>query len=138
MIIYEVAAIVIAVAVAVLVAYLVPTLVQLRRTVGESAQLLERTNQELPSLIKDMRAMTEAVNDLAEQTRTGIEHATGFLHAVGAVGDTVQQVHDTVRGKSGALLVNLASMVAGIRAASAVIKERDGVRGEREESNDDR
>ena len=135
--IYEVAALVIALAVAVLVGYVVPILVQLRRTVEESARFLARTNQELPALIKDMRAMTETVNDLAEQTRAGVEHVTGFFHAVGEVGDTVQHLHDTVRGKSGALLVNLASMVAGIKAVSTVIKGRNGVRREREESNGD-
>ena len=138
MVIYELAAIVIALAVAVLVGYLVPILVQLRRTVEASAHFLARTNQELPALIKDMRAMTETVNDLAEQTRAGVEHMAGFLHAVGEVGDTVQHVHDTVRGRSGTLLVNLASMVAGIKAASTVIKGRDGVRREGEESNGDR
>ena len=138
MVIYELAAIVIAVAVAVLVAYLVPILVQLRRTVEQSAHFLAQTNRELPALIKDMRAMTETVNDLAEQTRAGVEHASGFLHAVGQVGYTVQHVHDTVRGRSGALLANLASMVAGIKAVSAVIKERNGVRREREESDGDR
>lgn len=137
MAIYELAAIVIAVAAAVLVAYLVPILVQLRRTVEESAHFLAQTNRELPSLIKDMRAMTETVNDLAEQTRAGVEHAAGFLHAVGEVGETVQQVHDTVRGGSGALLMNLASVVAGFKAASAVIKEREGFRRKREESNGD-
>jgi uncharacterized protein YoxC len=138
MTIIELAAALIAVAFAVLVAYLVPTLVQLRRTVAESAQLLTQTNKELPSLITEMRAMTATVSELAEQTRAGVEHAAGFLHAVGEVGDTVQQVHAAVRGKSGKLFVNLASVVAGLKAASAVIKEREGFQRGREESNGDR
>jgi len=71
-----------------------------------------------------MRAMTENVNTLVNQTRDGVDHAAVFLHAVGEIGDTVQQVHETVRGKSGSLLVNVASMVAGFRAASAVVKGR--------------
>lgn len=122
--IVDVAAIVVALAFAVLVGYIVPTLIQLRKTIAESAQLMSRMNDELPTLLRDLRVMTDNVNDLADQARGGVEHAAVFLHAMGEVGETVQQVHKTVRGKSGTLLMSLASMVAGVRAASAVVKER--------------
>ncbi len=122
--IVDVAAVLVAVSFAVLVGYLVPTLIQLRKTVAESAQLLARMNAELPTLLHDLRVMTENVNDLASQARDGVEHASVFLHAVGEVGETVQQVHQTVRGRGGTLLMSLASMVAGVKAASAVVKER--------------
>ncbi|MGH7167041.1 MAG: DUF948 domain-containing protein [Nitrospiraceae bacterium] len=108
----------------VLVAFLVPTLLQVRKTVAESGRLLARLNGELPPLLNEMRGMTENVNALAGQAREGVEHAAVLLHAVGELGDTVQEVHETVRGKSGNLLVNLASVVAGVKAASAVVKER--------------
>lgn len=120
----EIAALVVATAFAVLVGYLVPMLIQLRKTIAESEQLLAQMSSELPSLVREMRAMTENVNTLVNQTRDGVDHAAVFLHAVGEIGDTVQQVHETVRGKSGSLLVNVASMVAGFRAASAVVKGR--------------
>jgi uncharacterized protein YoxC len=123
-VVVDVAAVLVAVSFAVLVGYLVPTLIQLRKTVAESAELLGRMNDELPTLLRDLRVMTENVNDLASQARDGIEHASVFFHAVGEVGETVQQVHQTVRGKGGTLLMSLASMVAGVRAASAVVKER--------------
>ena len=122
--IVEIAALLIATAFAVLVGYLVPMLIQLRKTIAESEQLLAHMSSELPSLVREMRAMTENVNAVAEQARNGVEHASVFLHAVGEIGDTVQQVHETVRGRSGSLLVNVASMVAGVKAASAVVKER--------------
>jgi uncharacterized protein YoxC len=135
MTIIELAAALIAVAFVILVAYLVPMLIQLRKTVAESACLVAQLNKDLPALIADMRIATEVVNDLAEQTRGAVEHAAGFLHAVGEVGDAVHQVHETVRGKSGALLMRLAGMVAGIKAASSTIfRDRDDVHG-REESN---
>ena len=108
----------------VLVAFLVPTLLQIRKTVAESERLLARLNSELPPLLNEMRGMTENVNALAGQARDGVEHAAVLLHAVGELGETVQEVHETVQGKSGKLLVNLASVVAGVRAASAVVKER--------------
>ncbi len=117
----------------VLVAYLVPVLIQVRRTVAEAQHALATLNGELPLLLKEARAAAEHVNDLADQARDGVEHAAVLLHAVGDLGDTVQQVHETVRGKSGNLLVNLASVVAGFKAASAVVKGR--VRTERGESN---
>ena len=131
--ILEIAAVVLAAGFLVLVAFLVPTLLQIRKTVAESERLLARLNSELPSLLNEIRAMTENVNALAGQAREGVEHASVLLHAVGELGDTVQQVHETVRGKSGNLLVNLASVVAGVKAASAVVKER--IHTERGDSN---
>ena len=120
----EIAALLVATAFAVLIGFLVPTLIQLRKTVAESERLLAQMNSELPSLVREMRTMSENINAVADQARNGVEHAAVFLHAVGEVGDTVQQVHETVRGRSGSLLVNVASMLAGLRAASAVVKER--------------
>jgi len=124
---------VLAAAVLVLVAFLVPTLLQVRKAVAESERLMASLNSELPSLLNEVRGMTENVNALTGQAREGVEHASVLLHAVGEVGDTVQQVHETVRGKSGNLLVNLASVVAGVKAASAVVKDR--IHKERGDSN---
>lgn len=122
--ILEIAVGVLAAGFLVLVAFLVPTLLQIRKTVAESERLLARLNNELPPLLNEMRGMTENVNALAGQARDGVEHAAVLLHAVGELGETVQEVHETVRGQSGKLLVNLASVVAGVKAASAVVKER--------------
>src|SRR5207247_10107649 len=108
----------------VLVAFLVPTLLQIRKTVAESERLLARLNSELPPLLNEMRGMTENVNALAGQARDGVEHAAVLLHAVGELVETAQEVHETVRGKSGKLLVNLASVVAGGKAACALGKRR--------------
>ena len=120
----EIAAILVAVAFAVMVGYLVPLLIQVRKTVAESEQLLARMNQELPALITELRSMSQNLNDLADQTRNGVEHASVLLHAAGGVGESVQQVHNLVKGSGGSLLANVASMMAGFRAAKAVVKER--------------
>lgn len=122
--IVEIAVCVGAVALAVLVGSLVPLLIQLRKPVAESEYLLVRMNAELPLLLKEMRATTENLNALVEHARDGVEHATMLLHAAGTLGDTVQRVHEAVRGTSGSLLANLASMVAGFRATTAVVKAR--------------
>jgi uncharacterized protein YoxC len=120
----EMAAILVAVAFAVLVGFLVPMLVQIRKTVAESEQLLAKMNHDLPPLIDELRTMSHKVNDLAEQARGGVEHAAVLLHAVGEVGESVQQVHNVVRGSSGSMLTNVASVVAGFKAATHVMKER--------------
>jgi uncharacterized protein YoxC len=120
--IVEIALCVGAVALAVLVGSLVPLLIQLRKPVAESEYLLVRINAELPLLLKQIRATTENLNALVEHARGGVEHATVLLHAAGALGDTVQRVHETVQGTSQSFLVNLSRMVAGFRATTGVIK----------------
>jgi len=120
----EIAAILVAVAFAVLVGYLVPLLIQIRRTVAESEQLMARMNSELPSLIAELRAMSQNLNDLTEQAKSGVEHASVLLHAAGQLGESVQVVHNLVKGSGGSLLANMAGIMAGLRAAKDVMKER--------------
>jgi uncharacterized protein YoxC len=124
MTIIEIAAILVAAAFALLVGFIVPVLIQVRKTVAESEQLLAKMNNDLPPLIGELRAMSRNVNDLTEQARTGVEHAAVLLHAVGEVGESVQQVHEVVKGSSGSMLTNVASVVAGLKAATKVVKER--------------
>jgi len=124
MTIVEIAAILGAVAFALLVGFLVPVLIQVRKTVAESEQLLAKMNNDLPPLIGELRAVSHNVNNLTEQARGGVEHAAVLLHAVGEVGESVQYVHDVVKGSSGSMLTNMASLVAGFKAATKVMKER--------------
>ena len=124
MTIIEMAVILAAVAFAILVGYFVPMLIQVRKTIAESEQLLVKMNTDLPPLIGELRAMSHRVNDLTEQARIGVEHAAVLLHAVGEVGESVQQVHNVVKGSSGSMLTNVASVVAGVKAATDVMKKR--------------
>lgn len=120
----DIAGIIAAIAFAVLVGYVVYTLVQVRKTLVELQVILVHMNSELPSLLQDLRLMAENVNALSEQARDGIDHASVFLHAVGAVGETVEQVHGLVRGQGEGLVSKVFSVMAGVKAASAVVKER--------------
>ena len=124
MTIIEVAAILVAGAFVLLVGYIVPVLIQVRKTVAESEQLLAKMNNDLPPLIGELRTVSHNVNNLTEQARMGVEHAAVLLHAVGEVGESVQHVHDVVKGSSGSMLTNVASVVAGFKAATKVMKER--------------
>ena len=126
----EIAAIFVAVAFAVLIGYLVPVLIQVRKTVAESEQLLAKMNADLPALVAELRAMSQNLNDLTDRARDGVEHASVLLHAVGEVGESVQQVHNVMRGSSGSLLTNVASVVAGFKAATQVMRDRYRKEGE--------
>ena len=118
----EIALCVGAVAFAVLVGMLIPLLIQLRKSVVESERLLTGLNIEAPLLLQEIRVATENMNSLIEHLRSGVEHAAVLLHAAGAVGDTIQRVHEMVRGGARSLLVTLASTVAGVTATMAVVK----------------
>ena len=109
-------------ALAVLAGVLVPLLIQLRKPVAESESLLIRMNAELPLLLTEMRATTETLHALVEQARGGVEQATVLLQAAGALGDTVHRVQETVQGTSRSFLVTLASMIAGFKATTGVVK----------------
>lgn len=122
--IVEIAAILGAASLAVLVGFLVPVLVQLRKTVAESERLLMKMNADLPPLVEELQATSRNLNDLSNQAREGVEHASVLLHAVGEVGESVRQVHNVVRGSSGTVLTNVASMVAGFKAATQVMRDR--------------
>jgi len=124
MTIVEMAVLLVAVAFAVLVSYLVPVLIQLRKTVAESEQLFVTMNKDLPPLIGELLAISDNLNDLIEQARGGAEHAAVLLHAVGEVGESIQDAHDVVRGSSGLFVNNVASVVAGFKAATQVMKKR--------------
>jgi uncharacterized protein YoxC len=124
MTIVESAALLVAVVFTVLVGYLVPVLMQVRKTVAESEQLLSKMNTEMPSLVAELRAISQNLNDVTNQAREGVEHAAVLLHAVGEIGESVQQVHNVVRGSGGTLLSNVVSMVAGVKAATHVVRDR--------------
>jgi uncharacterized protein YoxC len=130
MTIVEIAAIVIALSFGVLVGCLVPVLIALRKTVAGSQELMAKMNAEVPALVSELRSMSRNLNDLTEQARSGVEHASILLHAVGEVGESVQQVHDVMRGSGGTMLTRVASIVAGMKAAAQVMRRRYRQEGE--------
>lgn len=121
----EVAALIVAVAFAALVGFLVPVLLQAKKAVAELEQSLTRINTELLPLLTEMRTTMANFNELVEQTRDGVDHASVLLHAAGEIGESIQQVHNMVRGTGGSLLRNVVNMVfAGIQAATGALGGR--------------
>ena len=50
--------------------------------------------------------------------------ASVLMHAIGDVGETVNQVHGVLRGQSTTLMKNLASVLVGMRAVVLTLKNR--------------
>ncbi len=119
----EFAAIIVAVAFVVLVGYLIPTILQVKRTIGQSERLLAQLNEELPMMLNDIKGTGENVRNITDQARVGVDRAAILLNAVGEVGQTVQHVHSMVRGRSGSILIGVTSLLAGIKAASNSFKQ---------------
>ena len=90
--IVEISVLLVAVAFALLATYLVPVLIQLRKAVTMSEQLLAILKRDVPQLLRELRALSHQVNDLTQQVRGGVEHAVVLLHAVGEVGSLVKHV----------------------------------------------
>ena len=130
MTIVEIAALLAAGAFVVLVGFVVPVLMQMRKAVAESEQLLAKIKTDLPPLLGELQATSRNLNDLSHQAREGVEHAAVLLHAVGEVGESVQQVHNVVRGSSGTMVAKVATAVAGFKAAAQVMRHRFRKEGE--------
>lgn len=120
----ELAAVIIAVALAVLVSFIVPTVIQVRRTATQAEQLLSQVNAELPGILHEIKQTNENVRAMSDQAREGVGRATVLLHAIGDVGETVNQVHGMVRGQSASLAKNVVKLLSGVRAVLLSIKER--------------
>ncbi|GJL62399.1 MAG: hypothetical protein NPIRA04_10530 [Nitrospirales bacterium] len=125
----DLAAVAIAIAFVVLVAYLIPTIVQIKRTVAQSERVLTRVNNELPGLLKEIRGTSENVRAMTDQAKFGVDRASTLFTAMGEMGQTVHQVHETVRGKGGSLFLGFSSVLAGIKAASNSMKHRASKEG---------
>lgn len=120
----ELAVVIIAVAFVVLVGYLIPTVIRLRQMAIQTERLLSQLNRDLPPLLQGLKDTSENVTAITNQAKQGVDQVSGLLNAIGEVGQTVTQIHGSVRGKSSAILMSLASVLSGIMAASSTIKSR--------------
>ncbi len=120
----ELAAVIIAVALVVLVGFIVPTVIQVRKTASQAEQLLSQINAQLPGILKEVKQTNENVRAMSDQARAGMGRATVLMHAIGDVGETVNQVHGMIRGQSASLAKNVVKLLGGVRAVLLSIKER--------------
>lgn len=125
----EVAAALIAVAFVVLVGFIIPTVIQLRKTVLQSERVLLQVRSELPEILKGLKETNENVRVMSTQAREGMGRASVLLHAIGEVGETVSQVHGTIRGKGTSLINNVVGVLVGLRAVAHTLKNRAQKKG---------
>ena len=120
----EVAAVIIAVAFVVLVGFVIPTVIQLRKTVLQSERVLLQVNSALPGILKDLKQTNENIRIMSTQAREGVGRASVLMNAIGDVGETVNRVHGTLRGKGTSLMNNLVGVLVGLRAVVHTLKNR--------------
>jgi uncharacterized protein YoxC len=101
--------------------FLVPVLIQLRKTIEESERLLKNLSYDLPLLIKEATGSAQTFNRVARDVRESTERAKVLGEAMGAIGDTVNQVHGAIRGGATSLWINTSGLFAGVRAAVNVL-----------------
>ena len=61
---------------------------------------------------------------MSDQAREGVERASVLMNAIGDVGETVSQVHGTIRGKGTSFINNVVGVLVGLRAAAHTLKNR--------------
>ena len=115
---------------AVLVAFLVPVLHQLRKTAKESELFFRQINTRVDPLLDEMTEAASKCNAISGDVRHGVARATHLCSALGKVGDSVDMVHHLVRGNAFKVMVNVASLLAGLRAATETMKKRTGTNKE--------
>ncbi len=123
------AAVVIAVAFVVLVGYIVPTVIQVRKTATQAERLLAQVNTELPGLLKEIKQTNENIQVMSAQAREGVGRASVLMNAIGDVGETVNQVHGMIRGKSTMLTKNLVGVLMSLRTVALALKNRAQKKG---------
>jgi len=120
----EIAVGIVALAAVVLLAFLVPMLIQLRKTAEETERLLRRLNEDLPVLFREAMQAAQNMNRVSSDMREGAANARVLGEAMGEIGQTINHVHGLVRGKAGTMLMNLGGVLAGVRAAFEVLKQK--------------
>ena len=111
---------------AVLVAFLVPVLHQLRKTAKESELLFRQINTKVEPLFDEMTEAASNCNTISGNMKHGVSRASHLFNALGKVGDSVDTVHHLVRGNAFKIVVNVASLLAGLRAATETMKKGSG------------
>ena len=108
---------------AVLVAFLVPVLHQLRKTAKESERFFHQLNTKVDVLFAEVTEAASNCNDISGSVKESVVRASRLFSALGKVGESVDTVHHLVRGNAVKVMFNVASLLAGVRAATETMKK---------------
>ncbi len=120
----EIAAVIIALAFVALVAVVIPTVIQLRKTVRQSEQVLSQVSAALPKILLDLKQTNENVRVLSAQAREGVNRVSVLMNAVGEVGETVNQVHGVLRGQGASFVKKAFGVLTSLRTVAHTVKNR--------------
>ena len=122
---------------AILVAFLVPVLHQLRKTAKESELFFRQINSKVDPLLNEVTEAASNCNDISDDVKNisgdvkhGVARASHLFVALGRVADSVDTGHHLVRGNTLKMMLNLTSLLAGLRAATETIKKETGTKKE--------
>ncbi len=115
---------------AVLVAFFIPVLLQLRKTAKESELFFRQINAKVDPLLDEVTETASNCNTISGEMKHGVARASHLFNALGKVGDSVDTVHHLVRGNAFKMVINVASLLAGLRAATEAMKKGTGANKE--------
>jgi uncharacterized protein YoxC len=120
---------IVAVALIVLVAFVVPVLTRLRRASAEAERLLKTLNGYVPALLQGANNIIRTTNGAVWNLKQGTAGFQGLGAAIGAIGMSLDHVHQSLRNGTGrlacAVAMNAAGLLVGIRASLQTLKERE-------------
>ena len=112
----QMALLVAAVAVLVLALYLVPVLMELRRTIRATHELLRGVERDLTPALSDLRSLMKNLSRTAETVNSGVARLQGAVGAVEEVAETIRFINDLARKSVAPRLATFASFLVGTRA----------------------
>ena len=103
---------------------IIPTLIEVRKTLVEAKVLLELVNSEMVPLLREIRAVSEHINTLADRATGGVEQASVLFDAMGELGRKLQSVQRVVEQRGTSMAVRVAILGAGMKAAAGAWRHR--------------
>jgi uncharacterized protein YoxC len=112
------------VAAVVLVVVLSVALLSIRRNVNQLTQRIDESLRQFEMTAEDLRRTNSAVRDILSDVERGVSNVSHFTEGVRALRGTVDVATKVLDHAVSPALVNVASVLAGFKAASSHILER--------------
>ncbi len=113
-----------AVAVVALVAVLSVALLSIRRNVDRIAQRVDESLRQFEMTAEDVRKTNAAVREILSDVERGVSNVTHFTEGIRALRGSVDVATKVFDHAVSPALVNVASVIAGFKAATSNILER--------------
>ena len=107
--------------------------VELRRASGRLQEFIRSLELELKPTIQQARESIRTLNRAVQGAADGMERVRGTLATLDKVGDTIRATTGVVRSGSGALLIPVAGLLAGVRVGANVLWKLNTQRRRRHE-----